>query len=331
MRILRIVLFAFVGLIALLVVVGFLMPAKMTSEQSVSINAKVDVVYAHVNNLRNWGLWSKWDQLDPEMKVTYGETVKGKNATYAWSSELYEVGSGTMRITDSRENEAIGIRLDFADWGGADATISFDDKGESVEINWVFESDDAGMNIFARFANSLFAGALDADLQQSLQNLKTLSEGQSMMMEIELMPEMKVAYVPVETTPDQVTPMLAQSYGAIMEHIAAQEAESIMMPMAHYISMTEDQLVFEPTIAIDKEIEASEKVLFKTVPAQKMAVFYHYGNYTELGKGHDNAEAFLKKLGFEAGDKSVEIYETDPGLEPDPTKWLTKICFPLND
>lgn len=331
MKVLKAILFVFVGLIALVVIVGFLMPGRMTAEQSITINAKADVVFAHVNNLRNWNLWARWNQIDPYMEINYGDITKGQNAKYDWSSEVYEVGSGTMQITNSKVNEAIDIRLDFTDWGGSNAKMKFTDNGESVDISWSFKSDDAGMNIFARFANGFFSGALNADLIESLENLKSLSEGQTMAMDIEIMPEMNVAYVPVETTGDQITAMLAQSYGAIMTHIATQGAESTMMPMAQYISMDEEKLVFEPSIAINKEIEASDQVMFKKVPAQRMAVFYHYGNYTELSKGHDAAEAFLKKLGVEAGVESIEIYETDPGLEPDPNKWLTKICFRIED
>ena len=330
MKVLKKILIVLVAIVVLIVIVGFFMPGNVETTQEMTIKAKPEVVFAHVNNLKNWDFWASWNQLDPNWNLTYGESYKGNGASYTWESEDPMVGAGTMTVTESAENQLIKTRLEFRDWDGADTEMTFRTDGENTIVSWSIITDQAGSNIFARFMNAFLKGMMDDDLAAGLEKLKAISETQTMALEVEDMPEMTVAYVAVETTSDQITPALAQSYGSILQHLAAQGAEMTMMPMAYYADYHNEKVIMEPMTAIDKTIEESETVKIKTLPARRMAVFHHYGNYTGLGAAHDEALAVLEALGIEAGVASLEIYETDPGLEPDTTRWLTKVCFPLD-
>ncbi len=330
MKVLKKILLGLLTLILLFVVVGFLMPGNIETEQMIRIKAKPDIVFAHVNSLRNWNHWAKWNQIDPDMKMTFSDKTKGKDASYAWESEDPMVGAGTMTITESIPNKVIKTRMDFRDWDDASAEMLFEEVGDSLEIRWSLVSDQAGTNIIARYFNAFTKGMLNRDLMEGLTNLKNMSESQQMAMEVDIMPEMTVAYVPVKTTADQITPKLAESYGAIATHIATQGAEMTMMPMALYLEYSDEAVDFEPSIAINKSIEASDIVQVKQYAAQKMAVFYHYGPYHLLAEANSAAQQTLDQMGISYQAARLEIYETDPGLEPDANKWLTKICFPID-
>ena len=329
MKIIKRILVILVVLIALIVVVGFFMPGNVETTQRITIKAKPEVIFAHLDNLRNWDLWAKWNQMDPDWQVTYTEPASGVGAGYDWESEDPMVGAGSMTINESLENQLIKARLDFKDWSGADMQMQLSTSGDSTTINWSFVSDQAGNRLFDRYMNLFLPAMLEEDLMAGLTNLKNLAEAQSMVMHIEEMPEVTVAYVPTEAKSEGLTPALAGAYGAITQHLIANEAEMTAMPMANYLEYNDDMVVFEPMIPINKSIDEGDVVKVKTMPQAKMAVFYHYGNYTELGTAHDEALKVLASAGIEAGVASLEIYETDPGLEPDPDKWLTKICFRL--
>lgn len=320
-------------LIALIVMVGFLMPGNIQTSRSITINADPEIIFAHVNNLRNWNFWAKWNQIDPEMKMDFGDSWKGQNASYDWESEDPMVGAGTMTITESVPNQLVKTRIDFKDWDGADAEMRFQPTGNGVEVSWSFVSDQAGSNLIARFFNGFMKGSLEDDLDEGLSNLKVLSESQAMPMEIDMLPELTVAYIPMETTSDQLTPALARSYGNIIQHITEQGAEMTMMPMANYFHYRTDKVIFEPMIALNKHIEEGDVVKIKTMPPAKMAVFYHYGDYSGLSSVHEEAIKVLSEIGHGPGHGPIlplEIYETDPGLEPDTSQWLTKVCFFLS-
>ena len=328
MKALKKIFFALLIIIAMVAIVGLIfMPGNVETTQEMTIKAKPEVVFAHVNNLRNWDLWAKWNQMDPNWEVNYTDNPRGTGASYDWKSEDPMVGEGTMTITESVENQLIKTRLDFKDWDGANTEMTLRADGDNTLVSWNFVSDQAGSNLIARYMNAFMKGMLDEDLNVGLSQLKTLAESQTMAMEIEEMPEMIVAYIPVETTSDQITAALGSSYGTILNHLAAQNAEMTVMPMAYYADYRDEKVIMEPMTAINKVIEESETVKIKTLPKRIMAVFHHYGNYTGLSAAHDEALAVLQSLGIEAGVASLEIYETDPGEEPDPNLWLTKICF----
>ena len=327
MKIIKRILVILVVLIALIVVVGFFMPGNVETTQQISIKAKPEVVFAHLNNLRNWDLWAKWNQMDPNWQVTYTDPASGSGAGYDWESEDPMVGAGSMTINESLENQLIKARLDFRDWSGADMQMELSTSGDNTTITWSFVSDQAGNRLFDRYMNLFLPAMLEEDLMAGLTNLKALTEAQNMVMHIEELPEVTVAYVPTEAKSAELTPALAGAYGAISQHLIAQEAEMTAMPMANYLEYKDELVVFEPMIPINKTIEESESVKVKTMPQAKMAVFYHYGDYSGLSAAHEEALKVLETAGIQAGVASLEIYETDPGLEPDPNKWLTKICF----
>ena len=53
-----------------------------------------------------------WAKLDPNCKYTFGEPSSGTGATYAWEGNG-DVGSGNMKITDSKPAEQVDLRLEF--------------------------------------------------------------------------------------------------------------------------------------------------------------------------------------------------------------------------
>ena len=66
------------------------------------------------------------------------------------------------------------------------------------------------------------------------------------------------------------------------------------------------------------------------VPAGKAHVIDYYGAYEGIGDAHWAMDAFLKKNNLKAGAPVIEEYVTDPGIEPDQSKWLTKIYYPAD-
>ena len=159
-------LIALAALIVLLVVYVSTRPATFRVERKTFIAAPPEVVFGEVNDLQRWREWSPWDALDPQMKVTYTGPSAGVGATRSWSGNK-AVGEGSMRITESRLPEKIGMRLEFVmPWGKSINPVEFNFKpeGAGTQVSW---------------AMSAF-GDMDAmignDFDKGLRSLKAVSE-----------------------------------------------------------------------------------------------------------------------------------------------------------
>ena len=139
------ILLVLLGLIALLLIVVALQPDDFRYSRSTVIAAKPEVVFPHVNDLKQWDDWSPWAKLDPNMKEEYSDPTSGKEAWHSWNGNA-EVGEGKMTIVESRPSELIRIRLEFLKPMQAvnDTEFTFKPEGEGTRVTWTM----AGKNGF---------------------------------------------------------------------------------------------------------------------------------------------------------------------------------------
>lgn len=140
------------------IVVGFviivaLRPAGFRVARTATVAAPAPAVFAEVNDFRKWGAWSPFEKLDPAMKKTYEGAPAGTGAVYAWTGNRH-AGQGRATITESRPNELVRIRLDFAKPFAGTSIAEFDFKpaGDGTAVTWSL----VGENNFACRAICLF-------------------------------------------------------------------------------------------------------------------------------------------------------------------------------
>ncbi|HMR44901.1 MAG TPA: GyrI-like domain-containing protein, partial [Saprospiraceae bacterium] len=63
------------------------------------------------------------------------------------------------------------------------------------------------------------------------------------------------------------------------------------------------------------------------IPASKMLLINYQGGYNGLGEAHYAMDDYIKEKGYKISSPVVEEYVTDPGNEPDSTKWVTKVMY----
>lgn len=67
----------------------------------------------------------------------------------------------------------------------------------------------------------------------------------------------------------------------------------------------------------------------KTLPAGNMLVLNYYGPYQQLFVGYGVMYEFIQKRGLKLNGATREFYITDPTVETDPEKLLTRIMAPV--
>ncbi|MBA3972807.1 MAG: hypothetical protein C0504_01160 [Candidatus Solibacter sp.] len=55
----------------------------------------------------------------------------------------------------------------------------------------------------------------------------------------------------------------------------------------------------------------------------------HFGDYSTLGDAHFALGEFVRRERLETAGLCWEEYVTDPGAEPDPEKWETRVYWPV--
>ena len=107
----------FIGIAIALVITVLLLyaatkPDTFRVQRSISLNAPLERIFAHINDLTNWGAWSPWEKKDPAMKKTFSGAPQGKGAACEWDGNN-QVGKGRMEILESLPPSKILIQLDF--------------------------------------------------------------------------------------------------------------------------------------------------------------------------------------------------------------------------
>lgn len=170
------VLAAVAVLVALFLVVVSTRPAHYELKRATTIAAPAEVAYAYLLDMNNFGAWSPWAKLDPNMK----KSVEGAGAgsIYAWEGND-DVGAGRMTIVGVKPNESIVIKLEFLKPFASTSTTEWrlSPSDDNTTVTWSM----AGENDFMGKAMSLFMN-MDAmvgkDFEAGLATLKTNVEAE---------------------------------------------------------------------------------------------------------------------------------------------------------
>lgn len=176
-----IILYIFLGLIALLLIRASMISAESRIEQKINIQKPAAEVFAMVVLLRNHRKFNKWTMTDPNVQIEY----TGEDGTVGfdshWKSDMKNVGEGYQKIVAIIPNQKIEYNLTFIKpfEDNAKSFISLEESEvngvKSTLVKWGFISHRKFMGKLMQAVLNL-EKMLGKDLQQSLVNLKNLIE-----------------------------------------------------------------------------------------------------------------------------------------------------------
>lgn len=176
MKILKILVIAFVGLIAALIAIAYTLPAEYSVSREVTIKASPEQVYSNLLDLRKWADWTVWYQNDPEMTTEYTGVTGNVGSAMEWKSQTQ--GSGKLTLTKISPNQRLEYTLKFPEFNPSLGKVILTPVGEETKVVW---SDDGnlGNNPLNRWFGLLLDDMIGGDFQAGLNNLKALSEKQA--------------------------------------------------------------------------------------------------------------------------------------------------------
>jgi hypothetical protein len=87
-------------------------PDTFRVQRQTTVQAPPEKIFPLINDYKNWGAWSPYENKDPAMKRSFSGPATGKGAAYAWEGK--QVGTGDMLITESVPSSVVRIDLNFS-------------------------------------------------------------------------------------------------------------------------------------------------------------------------------------------------------------------------
>ncbi len=335
MKFLKSLLIVLAVLVAAVLILGLFQPREFNYEYSTVIQAPKEVVFRQLEDLRNWEKWGPWQESDTTLEVTYQDQTSGVGASYSWTSELS--GNGTMTIVQQDPPNEMRTELQFDGQGGGKGYFLLEDAPEGgTLLKWGFAfAVPYPFNAFLVFEDlEAHETAIEEEFNRGLANIKKIAEAEAMSMggyqiqELE-MPARKFIIVREEVKMQDIASFFAEKFGLIHSRIQDNKIEMAGQPCGIYFSYDEEKGMTDMAAAMPIPATASWDGDLETfeIPAGTAFVLDHYGPYEKLGDAHNAIGAYLAQRGLSQPPLVVEEYVTDPGTEPDASRWLTRIYY----
>jgi len=319
-------------LIVLILVIALFLPKDLTVERTVMIKAADKVVFEQVNCMRNWEKWSPWQ--DSLMTNSYEGPECGVGAKQIWEHKT--MGGGSQTITESTEGKTLKTELDFGKMGKATSSWLFEQAGDSTRVTWGFREP---MNYpIGRWASILFVkGVMVKSYDLGLSNLKKLAEslppplpGKIGEVTEKTIKPQHVITVLDTCTMDNIDKKIGQLYGELTDYLKKYNLQMTGMPFAAYPDWDPSKPIkVEAGFPIVGPIKAFGRIKYKLWPGGKVVMATHTGAYKTVVMTHEAIQHYIQEKGFTPSGTVWETYITDPAKEPDQSKWVTEVYYPV--
>lgn len=334
MKYLKYPLLLLLGLIILFLAISFLGPKDLNVSESIKIEAPAPVIFGLVNNLQETENWNAWLKQDSTMVTTYNDIASGVGANSSWTSA--SMGNGAQKIIASDANKRVRSQLNFEDFAGDNfAEFNIGKSGSGHEVSWSFEGTPLPfwMRGFAMLTG-MKKGMSDS-YNEGLEGIKRLAEERSSgtydgytIKEVD-MPERHFVMNRQEVETVNIQQFYATNLGAIFLKVQKAGQEMSGMPCGLFFKniegngTTTDMAAGIP-VASPISIEGSSSY---SIADRRAITLDFYGDYNQTIKGHNAIRKYMKDRSYLQDPPIIEEYVTDPTVEKDVSKWLTKVTY----
>jgi len=328
-------LIAFFGAIILLLLIGFIFPAKLDVSQSININAPPSFVYEEINDLKNWSHWSYWQTNDTSMRISYGTPSSGANANYSWTSAE---GPGSLAFTENIPDKSIKFNLLFMEDGNpATGWYTVEPEGEGTKLSSGFQYDH-GLNPLSRwFGKFMLEPEMKKAFDHDLNKIKELAEAKpKFTVQISEGNVPAILFIGIKTTmnpKDQlaISAQMTKSFTQLMGALTKAKVQLAGHPFSMYPAYSEESMDMVCALPIPAGTKLFSKYKVESVQAGKAVKAIHKGDYANLETTHNEVLSYIKSKNLEINGVPWESYVTDPFEVKDTTQWITEVYYPVKN
>lgn len=329
--------YATLGFVALLIIVGFTLPQRHTIEVTLEIDAPAATVFALVNDPRRFNAWSPWAETDPNARFLYSGEPRGTGALMTWDGAI--IGSGSQLISNSVPFERVELLQNPGEPGQAKSWFQLTPGVGTTHVQWGFEAD-YGMNIVGRYFASMLGSIVARDYHAGLARLKALAERlpsadfSDIAIEHIVVESTQIAYLPSNSRaePTAMSEALGKAYFRLLRFIDDNNLTEAGAPLSILHTFSGAEVRFDAAIPV-RGIDASTP---RDGPGVRIGQTYagpvvrvrHIGSYKGLTATHRKITAYLAALDIQRAGKPWESYVSDPGNVAE-ADLLTYVYYPI--
>lgn len=336
MKALKMVLLVLIVLIVVIFVVSLFLPSKYKFEKSIVVNTHVEQVYKLVIDFKEWPKWDPWFQADTNMTNEFsGNPGIGHKRTFKSKTQ----GNGSMEVVEFVQNKSIKSKLLFQN-SGKPAWIywNFENTDSGTYVNWVVDIE-TGFSPIAKYMFLFSKGVMNRFLDDGLKNLKTLAETTPVMpaIAVSVIDVQEQKFIGIKKTlsmnPAEIQKFFSESYGTVMAFLTKNKINCTGPVVAFYPAYDEEKNIMDAVAAVpvanDVKVALNAGMEYYSIVAGKAVSAIHFGDYNKIGPVWNAVMDYMKANALEMNGVPYEVYLTDPGLEPDTSKWQTQVVYPV--
>jgi len=330
-------------LIAGIYLIGFLLPSKVHVERNIDVKASPATISSIIGDFKQWGKWSPWDQLDPNMKKVYISDGVGVGGAYTWESQNKNVGKGKMTFMDIKP-DFIKTKLEFEGMGSSYPSFNLKQNGDMTNVTWNMDSDGEGVPFLMKPVSNIFGLFMDKmiapDFEKGLKSIKEVAEamppagtGKVLNVKVETMKDLNVCQTETTCSIADIGKNLGEMYGKIGKKIGECGLTMAGMPMAMYPGIKPDSketkvIAMVPTNNKCMK-DCSPDFKCKTIPGGKFVVAEYEGPYEGNSIAYDAIQKYISDNKYTMNGEPFEGYANDPMEVKDPAKYKTIVYWPI--
>jgi len=173
------ILISFAIVVALMLLVGLVLPSKRHLSESVETNRKVTIVFDTINSLRRFKDWNPLVLRDPKAKLELSGPSSGVGAKLAFASDNNLVGNGSWEIVESVPGKSVKFAIDDEKRGHdkvTQFTLTPTGRGSvkrNVQITQTYDVT-YGWNLVGRYAGLYVSRHVGDDMKLGLSRISNM-------------------------------------------------------------------------------------------------------------------------------------------------------------
>ncbi len=339
MQLARKILIGLGSVVMLLFAVGIFLPSRAHVEREIFVDAPAATVFALVNDFRQIGKWSPWQEADPNARYEISGPRRGVGAMLAWDGSI--VGQGSQRIIESVPYQRVVSELDLGGQGNAIATFTLQAAEAGTTVAWSFDAS-FGLNLLGRFAGLMLDRIIGDDYESGLKNLKSMAErlprADFSETEIEtiVVEAQDIAYLSTTSIPlaAAISESMGDAYFRVLNFIDRNGLSEAGPAISISRGYRGQDLAFDAAIPVRGITEATPRsaqgVMLGMTYAGPAIRVKHVGPYLSLGQTHDKIAAYLAAYGIARNGDAWESYISDPTRSAE-ADLITYVYYPIRD
>ena len=126
-----------------------------------------------------------------------------------------------------------------------------------------------------------------------------------------------------------LTQFFSRAFGAVMAETQKQNVQISGPPFALYRGMPTETVDVEAGFPVAANLSDTETVASGTLPETDAFEAIHTGPYETLGETYSAIQDRIRAAGKTPADAMWEFYLNGPPAEPDPSRWQTRVVWPV--